>query len=150
MFNTQHCTIACKREAWTLRESFRRPSSKGRDRAIVDQTNMETVSEATWGEILGAAHMGFAERIGTELNCTPATPNRHHTDTRLYVDRTNAADLWSTYSTVHQQFQTVTILTDVSGRPMVNIQHYTSKPQTVTILTDVSGRPMVNIQHYTS
>ena len=45
------------------------------------------------------------------------TPNRHHTDRRH----------WQAYgqhtALLRQQLTLITILTDVSGRPMVNVQH---------------------------
>ena len=48
----------------------RQSSSKGRERAIVNQTNIRTISKATFGktERRGGAHMGFSERIDTILN----------------------------------------------------------------------------------
>ena len=41
-----------------------------KERAIVDQTNIGTVSNATLGKLLsrGGAHMGFSDRIGTIMN----------------------------------------------------------------------------------
>ena len=53
------------------RGSARRSSLKGRERAIVTQTNIGTVSKATLGKLLrdgGGARMGFSERIDTILN----------------------------------------------------------------------------------
>ena len=55
------------------RGSARRSSFKGRERAIVNQTNIRTVSKAALGKLTGkrgGAHMGFSERIGTILNWT--------------------------------------------------------------------------------
>ena len=49
----------------------RRSSLKGRERAIVNQTNIGTVSKSTMGETSerrGGAHMGFFERTNTILN----------------------------------------------------------------------------------
>ena len=47
---------------------------KGRERAIVHETNTGTVSKATFGQASestdGAHIMGFSERIDTILNCT--------------------------------------------------------------------------------
>ena len=51
------------------RGSARRSSLKGRERAIVKQTNTGTVSKAgETSETRGGAHMGFSERIDTILN----------------------------------------------------------------------------------
>ena len=54
------------------RGSARRSSLKGRERDIVNQTNIRTVSKATLGktsERRGGAHiMGFPERVDTILN----------------------------------------------------------------------------------
>ena len=53
------------------RGSARRSSSKGRERAIVSQANIGTVSKAALGKFLrdgGGAHIGFSERIDTILN----------------------------------------------------------------------------------
>ena len=62
------------------RGSARRSALKGRERAIVNQTNIGTVSKATYlggtSERRGGAHMGFSERRyhlelnGTEQNGT--------------------------------------------------------------------------------
>ena len=53
------------------RGSAGRSSMKGRERAIVNQTNIGTVSKATFGktsERWGGAHMGFSERTDTILD----------------------------------------------------------------------------------
>ena len=54
------------------RGSARRSSLKRRERAIVNQTNIGTVSKATLGKLVrereGGAHMGFSERIDTIWN----------------------------------------------------------------------------------
>ena len=53
------------------RGSARRSSLKGRERAIVNQMNIGTVSKATLGgtsERRGGAHVGFSERKDTILN----------------------------------------------------------------------------------
>ena len=53
------------------KRSARRSSMKGRERAIVNQTNIGTVLKAPLGETSerrGRAHMGFSERIDTILN----------------------------------------------------------------------------------
>ena len=47
--------------------SARRSSLTGRERAIVSQTNIGTVSKATLGKHL-RAHMGFSERVDNILN----------------------------------------------------------------------------------
>ena len=52
------------------RGSTRRSSLKGRERAIINQTNIGTVSKAALGKLLREAHMGFSERIDTILNST--------------------------------------------------------------------------------
>ena len=64
-----HHTIDRLEERVVERGSARRSSLKGRDRAIVNQTNNGTVSKATLGKHLrrGGAHMGFSERIDTIL-----------------------------------------------------------------------------------
>ena len=54
-----------------LRGSTRRSTLKGRERAIVSQTNTGTVLKITLGENSerwDGAHMGFSERMGTTLN----------------------------------------------------------------------------------
>ena len=58
-------TIDRPEERGVERESARRSSLKGRERAIVNQTNVVATSERR-----GAAHMGFSERIYTILNRT--------------------------------------------------------------------------------
>ena len=53
------------------RGSARWSSLKGQERAIVNQTNIGTVSKATLGktsERRGGAHMGFSERRDTIMN----------------------------------------------------------------------------------
>ena len=53
------------------RGSARRSSLKGRERAIVNQTNIGTVSKATFGEPFerrGGAGMSFSERTDASLN----------------------------------------------------------------------------------
>ena len=54
------------------RGSARRSSLKGQERAIVNQTNIEIISQVSWGKFWesGWAHMGFSERIDTILNWT--------------------------------------------------------------------------------
>ena len=52
------------------RGSARRSSLKGRERAIINQTNIGTVSKAALEKLLREAHMGFSERIHTILNWT--------------------------------------------------------------------------------
>ena len=66
-----HYTIGRLEQRGMERGSVRRSSLKGRERAIVNQTNIGTVSKATLGKLLekrGGAHMGFSERIDTILN----------------------------------------------------------------------------------
>ena len=68
-----HHTIDRLEERGVERRSARRSSLKGRERAIVSQTNIGIVSNATLGETSerrGGAHMGFSERIDTILNWT--------------------------------------------------------------------------------
>ena len=59
------------------KESARRSPSKGRERAIVNQTNIGTVSKATLGKLLRdgveCIIMGFSERIDIILNWTKWT-----------------------------------------------------------------------------
>ena len=65
-----HHTIDRLEERGVERGSARRSSSKGRERAIVNQTNIGTDSNFV-GETSGrrrGAHMGFSERINTILN----------------------------------------------------------------------------------
>ena len=65
-----HQTIERLKERGMERGSARRSSLKGRERAIVSQTNIGTVSKATLGKLLRnkrGAHMGFSERIDTTL-----------------------------------------------------------------------------------
>ena len=53
------------------RGSARQSSLRGRERAIVNQTNIGTISKPTLGETSESrdgAHMGFSERIDTILN----------------------------------------------------------------------------------
>ena len=63
------------KERGVERGSAKRPSLKGRERAIVNQTNIGTISNAILGfgetsERRGGVHhfMGFSERIDTILN----------------------------------------------------------------------------------
>ena len=66
-----HHTIDRLEERGVERGSARRSSLKGRERAIVSQTNIGTVSKATlWetSERRGGAQMGFSKRIDTILN----------------------------------------------------------------------------------
>ena len=65
----QHSTDRLE-ERGVERGSARRSSLKGRERAVVNQTNTGTVSEATLGKLRrrGGAHMGFSERIDIILN----------------------------------------------------------------------------------
>ena len=53
-------------------------SLKGRDRAIINQTKIGSVSKATLGKLLGrgGAHMGFSDCIYTILNWTKLNCNR--------------------------------------------------------------------------
>ena len=64
-----HRTIDRLEERGVERGSARRSSLKGRERAIVNQTNSGTVSKTTLGKFLrdGVEHtiMGFSERIDT-------------------------------------------------------------------------------------
>ena len=67
-----HRTIDRLEERGVERGSARRSSLKGRERAIVSQTNIGTVSKATLGKLLSDGVeriiMGFSERIDTILN----------------------------------------------------------------------------------
>ena len=66
-----HHTIDRLEDRGVKRGSARRSSLKGRERAIVNQTNIGTVSKATLGKLLRdgvEAHMGFSERIDTTLS----------------------------------------------------------------------------------
>ena len=66
-----HHTVDRLEERGVERGSARRSSLKGRERAIVNQTNIGTVSKATLGKTSdsqGGVHMGFSERIDTILN----------------------------------------------------------------------------------
>ena len=67
-----HHTIDRLEERSVERGSARRSSLKGRERAIVNHTNIGTVSKAPLGKSLferrGGAHMGLSERIATILN----------------------------------------------------------------------------------
>ena len=62
-----HHTIDRLEEREVERGSARRHSLKGRERAIVSQTNIRTVSKATL-ERRDAAHMGFSKLVDTILN----------------------------------------------------------------------------------
>ena len=65
-------SIAWRREAWKEEALDDLPSKDERERAIVNQTNIGTVSNATLGELLrdGVERiiMDFSERIETILN----------------------------------------------------------------------------------
>ena len=66
-----HHTIDRLEEKGVERGSARRSSLKGRERAIVSQTNIGTVFQGNVGETSerrGEAHMGFSERLDTILN----------------------------------------------------------------------------------
>ena len=74
--------VGTKPRTWHLergveKESARRSPSKGRERAIVNQTNIGTVSKATLGKLLRdgveCIIMGFSERIDIILNWTKWT-----------------------------------------------------------------------------
>ena len=68
-----HHTIDRLEERGVERGSARRSSLKGRERVIVSQTNIGTVSKAKLGQLLerrGGAQMGFSQRIDTILNWT--------------------------------------------------------------------------------
>ena len=65
--------IHAKREAWNEEALARRSSLKERERVIVNQTNVGTVSKATLGKLLrdGGTQIffiDFSERIDTTLN----------------------------------------------------------------------------------
>ena len=65
-----HHTINSLEKRGVERGSARRSSLKGRDRAIVNQTNVGTVSKATLGKRLRdgvGCNMGFSQRIDTIL-----------------------------------------------------------------------------------
>ena len=66
-------TINRLEERGVERGNARRSSLKGREKAIVLQTNIGTFSKATLGETSerrDGAHIGFSERIDTILNWT--------------------------------------------------------------------------------
>ena len=66
-----HHTTDRLEERGVERGNARRSSLKGRERAIVNQTNIETVSKTTLGETSerrSGAHMGFSESIDNILN----------------------------------------------------------------------------------
>ena len=65
-----HHTIDRLEERGVERGSARRSSLKGRERAIVSQTNIGTLWKATLGKLLrrDGAHVGFSECINTILN----------------------------------------------------------------------------------
>ena len=75
--NKEHHAINRLEERGAQRGSARQLSLKWRERAIVNQAKIGTVSKATLGkfsERRGGAHVGFSERIDTilrwaELNC---------------------------------------------------------------------------------
>ena len=62
-----HHTIDRLEERGMERGSARRPSLKGWERAIVNQTNIGTISKATLGKLL-RDRVGFSERIDTIWN----------------------------------------------------------------------------------
>ena len=65
-----HHTINRLEERGMKRGSARRSSAlKGREKVIISQTNIGTVSKETFGKLLrrGGAHVGFSERIDTIL-----------------------------------------------------------------------------------
>ena len=62
-------SIARRREAWK-EEALDDLSLKGRERAIVNQTNIGTVSRATLGKLLREVHKDFFRAHRTELNWT--------------------------------------------------------------------------------
>ena len=59
-----HTKIAWRKEAW------KKEALSDRERAIVNQTNIGTVSRATQGKLLrrNGAHTGFGEHINITLN----------------------------------------------------------------------------------
>ena len=66
-----HHTIDRLEESGVERGSARWYSLKGRERAIVNQTNIGTIAKATLGKLLrdgGGSHMGFSEHIDTTSN----------------------------------------------------------------------------------
>ena len=66
-----HHTIDSLEERGIERGSARRSFLTGRERTVDNQTNIGTVSQATLGKLLtdmGAAHIGFTERVDTTLN----------------------------------------------------------------------------------
>ena len=67
-----HHTIDRLEERGVERGNARRSSLKGRERAIINQTNIGTVSKATLGKLLRDGMeriiMGFSERVDTILN----------------------------------------------------------------------------------
>ena len=67
-----HHTIDCLEERGVERGSAVRSSLRGRERAIVNQWNIATVSKATLGKLLrdgmDGAPMGFSERIDNIMN----------------------------------------------------------------------------------
>ena len=66
-----HHTIDRLEERGVERGSARRSSLKGREKAIVNQTNIGTIAKATLGRLLrdgGGSHMDFSERIDTTSN----------------------------------------------------------------------------------
>ena len=80
-----HHIIDRQEERGVDRESARRSSLKGRERAIVNQTNVGTVSKATLGKLLrdGAERICFFRAHGyhlelnlTVLNCSDSSDTR--------------------------------------------------------------------------
>ena len=68
---SSHHTIDCLEERGAERESAGRSFLKGREGAMVNQTNIGTASKAASGETSerqDGAHMGFSERIHTIFN----------------------------------------------------------------------------------
>ena len=70
-----HHTINGLEERGMERGSARQSSSKGQERAIINQTNVRTVWKVTLGKLLkflrqGGANMGFSKHTDTILNWT--------------------------------------------------------------------------------
>ena len=84
-----HHTIDRLEERGVEKGSARRSSLKGRERAIVSQTNIGTVSKATLGKLLrdGVAHRYHLELNWTELNW--AVPNSQIKTLRRYKGNTD-------------------------------------------------------------
>ena len=84
-----HDPIDRLEERGVERGSARRSSLKGRERAIVDKTNIGTVSQATLGKLTserrGGAHMGISERINATLNWTELNQTEPNSDVLLVI-----------------------------------------------------------------